>query len=91
VLVKLASGQCPADFMNRADNLAHSFGAIVCRVRSAKPGWLVLEFIRRDALARIIPALPIPARVDLQALPVGRCEDGALWTVRLLGTHLLIA
>ncbi len=38
-----------------------------------------------------MPALPIPAVTDLRALPVGRREDGAIFTVRLHGTHLLIA
>ena len=51
----------------------------------------VLELVRRDALAAVIPALPIPATSDLRALPVGRCEDGAPFTIRLHGTHLLIA
>ena len=51
---------------------------------------MVLEFVRRDALAAVVPALPIPARPDL-ALPVGRREDGLPWLVRLHGTHLLIA
>jgi S-DNA-T family DNA segregation ATPase FtsK/SpoIIIE len=50
-----------------------------------------LELVRRDALAAIIPALPIPAHADLRALPVGRREDGQPWTIRLHGTHLLIA
>ena len=52
---------------------------------------MVLEFVRRDALAAVIPALPIPAAPDLRALPVGRREDGLPWLVRLHGTHLLIA
>ncbi len=51
----------------------------------------MLEFVRRDALAAIVPALPIPAHPDLRALPVGRREDGSPWLVRLHGTHLLIA
>ena len=54
---------------------------MLCRVRTAKPGRVVLEFVRRDALAAIIPALPIPARPDLTALPVGRREDGPPWPV----------
>jgi S-DNA-T family DNA segregation ATPase FtsK/SpoIIIE len=91
VQVRLVSGQSPADFADRADNLAHGFGALLCRVRSARSGAVVLEFVRRDALAAIIPALPIPDRVDLKALPVGRREDGLAWLVRLHGTHLLIA
>jgi S-DNA-T family DNA segregation ATPase FtsK/SpoIIIE len=39
----------------------------------------------------VIPALPIPKVSDLRALPVGRCEDGGPFTIRLHGTHLLIA
>ena len=60
VLTGIVSGQSADDFARRAENLAHGFGALLCRVRSARPGWLVLEFVRRDALAAIIPALPIP-------------------------------
>jgi S-DNA-T family DNA segregation ATPase FtsK/SpoIIIE len=91
VSVRLVSGQSATDFANRAANLAHGFGATLCRVRSAAPGAVVLEFIRRDALAAIIPALPIPIVVDLRALPVGRREDGQVWVVRVHGTHVLIA
>jgi S-DNA-T family DNA segregation ATPase FtsK/SpoIIIE len=91
VRVRLVSGQCPADYAARADNLAHGFGAFLCRVRSARPGWIILELVRRDALAAVIPAFPTPIAADLKALPVGRREDGALWSVRLHGTHLLIA
>ena len=91
VAVRLVSGQCVADFAARADNLAHGFGALLCRVRTARSGAVVLEFVRRDALAAVIPALPIPARADLKALPVGRREDGLPWLVHLHGTHVLIA
>jgi S-DNA-T family DNA segregation ATPase FtsK/SpoIIIE len=91
VAVALVSGQSAADVAVRADNLAHGFGAILCRVRSHRPGAVVLELVRRDALAAVIPALPIPDHPDLRALPVGRREDGQPWTIRLHGTHLLIA
>jgi len=91
VRVRLVSGQSVVDFAARAENLAHGFGAMLCRIRSASPGALVLEFVRRDALAAIIPALAIPAKADLRALPVGRREDGLIWVVRVHGTHVLIA
>ena len=91
VQVRLVSGQSPADFADRADNLAHGFGALLCRVRTARSGAVVLEFVRRDALAAIVPALPIRDKVDLRALPVGRREDGLPWLVRLHGTHVLLA
>ncbi len=91
VMVRLVSGQSAADLARCAENLAEGFGALGCRVRSARSGRVVLEFVRRDALAQIIPALPIPARPDLRALPVGRREDGQPWLIRLHGTHVLVA
>ena len=51
----------------------------------------MLEFVRRDALAALVPAHPVPAHPDLKALPVGRREDGLPWLVKLHGTHVLIA
>src|SRR5208283_2822604 len=91
VQVRLVSGQSAADFAQRAENLAHGFGAMLCRVRTARSGAVLLEFVRRDALAAIVPALPVPAHPDLRALPVGRREDGLPWLVKLHGTHVLIA
>ena len=91
VQVQLVSGQSPAVFADHADNLAHGFGAMLCRVRTARSGVVVLEFVRRDALATIVEPPPIPAHPDLRALPVGRREDGLPWLVRLHGSHLLLA
>jgi DNA segregation ATPase FtsK/SpoIIIE, S-DNA-T family len=89
--VRLVSGQSAADFAVRTENLAHGFGALLCRIRSAGPGAVIVELVRRDALAAIIPALPIPARADLRAVPVGRREDGTPWAVPLHGSHVLLA
>ncbi|TMQ94009.1 cell division protein FtsK [Actinomadura soli] len=94
VLVKMLKGQAPDAWERVAVNLAHGFGATLVRVRDGdRPGRVWLEFVRRDALAEPIPALPIPdpAEVDLSALPIGRQEDGSPWRLRLLGTHVLIA
>jgi len=91
VRVTLVSGQAPADFAARADGIAHGFRAYLCRVRAAGPGAVVLELVRRDALAEPMPALPISEMPDLDCLPIGRCEDGTLFALRLRGTHLLIA
>ena len=43
VQVRLVSGQSAAQVADVADNLAHGFGAILCRVRSAKSGAVLLE------------------------------------------------
>ena len=89
--VKLVSGQSPAGFADRAEGIANGLGVHLCQVRPVAPGLIVLELVRRDALADPIPALLIPERVDLAGLAIGRCEDGAPWRLRLLGSHVLIA
>jgi S-DNA-T family DNA segregation ATPase FtsK/SpoIIIE len=109
VLVKMLSGQAPAIWQDHVANLAHGFGSTSFRVRTAKrpgrlrknapgsgdwPGHIWLEFVRQDALAEPLPALPVASageEVDLRRLPVGRCEDSSPWLLRLLGTHVLIA
>jgi S-DNA-T family DNA segregation ATPase FtsK/SpoIIIE len=91
VQVKLVSGQSAAEVADRAGNLAHGFGAMLCRVRTARSGAVVLEFVRRDALAAIVQPAPMLASPDLRALEVGRREDGLPWLVRLHGTHVLVA
>jgi S-DNA-T family DNA segregation ATPase FtsK/SpoIIIE len=87
----LVTGQSPADFADRAENLAHAFGALLCRVRDCGPGSVILEFVRADTLAEPFGSVPFLAETDLSALPVGRQENGFPWLLRLLGTHLLIA
>ena len=93
VSVRLVSGQSP--------KLTSPTGPRNWRTGSARtpagsappgPGMVVLELVRRDALADA-DARPARSRrrPDLRALPVGRCEDGAAFTIRLHGTHLLIA
>jgi DNA segregation ATPase FtsK/SpoIIIE, S-DNA-T family len=91
VAVRLVTGQAPEVFAERTPNLAHAFGAQLCRVRDSRPGAVTLEFVRFDTLAEPIPALPAGPAVNLAALPVGRCEDGTPWLLRLLGSHVLIA
>jgi S-DNA-T family DNA segregation ATPase FtsK/SpoIIIE len=91
LLVRLVRGQSPKNFADAADNLAHGFGAIACRIRKAPPGAVLVELVRRDVLAVIIPALPVPVRTDFRAVAVGRHEDGSLWLVRLAGSHVLLA
>ena len=85
------SGQSAAAVADVADNLAHGFGAILCRVQSAQFGAVLLEFVRRDALAQVVPPALVRAYPDLRALEVGRREDGLPWLVRLHGTHVLVA
>ena len=91
LLVRLVAGQSPGDFAQRSDNLAHGLGALTCRIRAAVPGHVIVELVRKDALAAVIPALPVPANAELDSVTAGRREDGQPWTVRLHGTHVLLA
>jgi DNA segregation ATPase FtsK/SpoIIIE, S-DNA-T family len=90
VVVRLVRGQSPADVADASDGLAHGLRVQSCRVQVSRPGFVLLELVRRDTLAKVIPALPIPVDVELRALPVGRKEDGSLWTLCLKGTHVLV-
>jgi S-DNA-T family DNA segregation ATPase FtsK/SpoIIIE len=91
VRVSLVAGTSPAEFETRVAELAHGFGAPSCRVVVEGPRKIILEFPRHDTLAEPLPALDLPDRVDLGALPVGVCEDGSEWRLRLHGTHVLVA
>lgn len=91
VSVRLLAGQHPGMYADRTDHLAHTFGAIGCRVECPRPGRVMLVFQHRDALAAVVPALPIRDDPDLRDLPIGVLEDGRPWTVQLAGSHLLVA
>jgi DNA segregation ATPase FtsK/SpoIIIE, S-DNA-T family len=93
VTVRMVIGQHAADWARRLDALAHGFGARSCQVREIRrrPGYVDLIVGRRDPLAAVVPAVPIPEVTDVGAVPVGRREDGTPWTVRLRGSHTLVA
>lgn len=89
--LRLPNGLTPSDVAARCAGIAHALGCRESRVVGDRPGRVWLELHRRDALAAVIRPLPQSNDVDLEAVPVGRHEDGTHWEVRLLGTHLLIA
>jgi S-DNA-T family DNA segregation ATPase FtsK/SpoIIIE len=92
VTVRMVAGQSSADWGRRADALAHAFGARAVQVHELRrrPGYIRLLVGRLDALAAIV-TMPLPGRVDLAAVPIGRREDGQTWAVRLRGSHTLVA
>lgn len=76
VLVEMLSGQAPTIWEEHAGNLAHGFGATVCRIRAAFrprriwrrnlpdvpwPGHIWLELTRKDSLRVPLTALPVVA------------------------------
>ncbi|WP_424531066.1 FtsK/SpoIIIE domain-containing protein [Sphaerisporangium viridialbum] len=89
--VKLLDGQTDAEWADRSPNLAHAFGAGSCRVAVERPGWLVLTFPRRDELAAVVRARPMPAVPSVGPVDIGVCEDGSPYRLKVHGTHVLIA
>lgn len=91
LLIKLPVGLAPVDVEKVCDGLAHAFRARECRVRSATPGRVWLEVHRRDALRSVVQPVERQEPADLSGIPIGACEDGDAWCLRLSGTHVLIA
>ena len=60
VHVRLVSGQSAADFAKHAENLAHGFGALLCRVRTAKSGAVLLELSAATPWPPSSPPCPSP-------------------------------
>ena len=57
-----------------------------------RPGYLNLNLGRQDRLIDVVDPLPIPERVDLDAVPVGVTEDGETWCLAVSGgAHTLVA
>ena len=91
LLVHLVMGQSIRDYERACPELAPAFGAQSARVFADRPGRVWLELVQADALASVVPALPIPAAPDLSRVVVGVREDGEPWVLSLLGTHVFVA
>lgn len=89
--VSMLPGQVPDTYREQGPALAHAFGAQRCTIQEWGPGSVFVDLTTADPLESPIAAMPVSERVDLEALPIGTCEDGTDWRVKLLGSHLLIA
>jgi S-DNA-T family DNA segregation ATPase FtsK/SpoIIIE len=91
--VRMVTGQIPDDYAKAAERFAHTFGARAVQVRPhhRRPDMLTLTLLRGDPLANVVKPLPVTARPDFTALPLGRHEDGPTYTLRLFGTQVLVA
>ncbi len=88
--VQLVGGQHVSDLAGVVDRLGAATGAVDCRVAAAGPLRVTVTWSFADPLSRLVGPLPISADPDLTAVAVGVREDGRLWELRLLGTHVLV-
>jgi len=89
--VRLPTGLTTGDIEAAREGLAHAFRVRECRVVADRPGFVWLELHRRDLLGAMVQPLPTSDHVDLNQVPIGRHEDGTVWTIAVRGTHLLLA
>ncbi|WP_310961566.1 FtsK/SpoIIIE domain-containing protein [Nocardioides terrisoli] len=95
VTVRMLSGQILDDYAEMAERLALSLDAVECRVRTVPPTRrhrreIELWFLVFDPLEEVVPVIDAPAVADFASLPVARREDGGLFGLRLLGSHVLV-
>jgi S-DNA-T family DNA segregation ATPase FtsK/SpoIIIE len=95
IRVRMLPGQTMEDWAEAAPRLAQTFNAVECRVRSIKGSRqeLLLWFLVEDPLTDPLTPYPTPSSgdaVDFTGLPVALREDGLVYRLRLLGTHLLV-
>lgn len=95
VQVRMLPGQTVESWAEAAEGLAQTFGVRGCRVRTVpgRPHDLILWMLVRDPLVEEVTPFEMSdadGPVDLTALPVALGEDGAIYRLRLLGSHLLI-
>ncbi|WP_018347452.1 hypothetical protein [Longispora albida] len=85
LLVRMPVGLQPKAFENAADALQHASGSLDCRIIPAgKPAHVVIEFQRRDVLAAVVPALPVPAGPASQAPLPRPMEIARKWAAPVL-------
>lgn len=105
VTVRMLPGQVFADWASVGERLAQTFGAQDCRVRTTKTRHrLELWFLTDDPLTSLVAPVGSASTdaverreletsrqaVDLARVPVGLCEDGTPYRLRVLGTHVLV-
>jgi S-DNA-T family DNA segregation ATPase FtsK/SpoIIIE len=94
--VQMLSGQHPADWVKAAARIAYTFDALACTVKAKRSRWsrsrsrVQLHLRMRDALARVLTPLPVPAVPDVSRVVIAIRSSGAKVAVSLR-THLLIA
>ncbi len=68
VRARMLPGHCPESWTNRAEHLAHAFGAQNARIRLVGPGQVEILFRRSDALADTV-VVPIESVAGFKTLP----------------------
>jgi S-DNA-T family DNA segregation ATPase FtsK/SpoIIIE len=85
-------GQTVEDYSTVADRLAQTFAADACRVRSIPKRRHLVELwlLIRDPLEQVVEPFPPDPDCLTAGLPVALAEDGTIWRLHLVGTHVVV-
>jgi len=92
VRVRMLPGQTVEDYAAAAARLAQTFGAQAVRVRSvpARPHHVELWLLTNDPLTEPVEPLPVDDQALSAGLPLALAEDGSVWRLQLVGSHVLV-
>jgi DNA segregation ATPase FtsK/SpoIIIE, S-DNA-T family len=92
VRVQMLPGQTIEDYAEQASGLAQTFGAQICRVHSVvgRVHEVELWLLIRDPLGSAVDPLPATVEALSVGLPVAVAEDGSVWRLGLVGSHVLV-
>ena len=86
--VRTRTGQTVDDLENAVPAIRDAVGAHSARSVVVAPGTVRMEFAMHEHLATTTNA-QTPGQVMTTAVRLGRCENGAPWTLRIAGRHTL--
>ena len=89
--LRLAPGQTTETVEAACEPLRHIWGATRISCAELGPGRVGLTVYRRDPLTKVVTPSPLHGTVNLSAIPLGVTETGEPFTLRLAGSHLLVA
>lgn len=89
VTVRARTGQTVEDLENAAPALAAAASARSFRCRALSPSTVEYVLVMADRLGPVRAALA-PVDVLVDAVPVGRRQDGTRWLLSLTGRHTLV-
>ena len=92
VRVRMLPGHTLDDYAAVADRLGQTFGTFDCRIRSVprRVHELELWLLIADPLDHIVDPFDAEPEPLTAGLPVALAEDGSIWRLQLLGTHVLV-
>lgn len=89
--LRLAPGQTPETVASACEPLRHIFGAERISCEETGPGRVLLTVYYADPLAKAVASAPLSDSADLSAIPLGITESGDPFSLRLAGSHVLVA